>query len=226
MPSWPRDSTQLVGAQRALATETPDPWLPPDHELLVGGCFACLPAGISGRGEAGDPIWAAAVVMRGRGLAGHNVTTGRAGAPYEAGLLALRIGPVLERVVGGLPDRPDVLLVDATGKDHPRRAGLALHLGAVLDLPTVGVTHRPLLAHGQPPRDRRGATSPLVHDGEVVGFWLRTKPGVRPLAVHAAWRIDAPTAVAVVSKYSGRWRTPEPLRRARHLARTARDRVQ
>lgn len=133
-----------------------------------------------------------------------------------------------ESVVRGLPDRPDVLLVDATGRDHPRRAGLALHLGAMLELPTVGVTHRPLVAAGDLPADRYGATSPLTLDGEIVGFWVRTREGARPLAVHAAWQVDAVTAVETVLRCWCRRRTPEPRRQARRLARTARgtDRAQ
>jgi deoxyribonuclease V len=113
-------------------------------------------------------------------------------------------------------------LVNATGRDHLRRAGLAVHLGAVLDTPTVGVTHRPLYARGEWPEARRGAWSPLIVEGEEVGAWLRTSARARPLAVHAAWRTDVETAVNVVLVASGRYRTPEPLRHARRLARTAR----
>jgi deoxyribonuclease V len=123
--------------------------------------------------------------------------------------------------VRALPELPDVLLVDATGRDHPRRAGLALQLGAVLGLPTVGVTHRPLLAEGEWPAGERGARSPLGLDGEHVGYWLRTRVGTRPLAVHAAWRTDPDTAADVVLSTS-HVRTPEPLRRARRRAREAR----
>src|SRR4029453_17576075 len=86
---------------------------------------------------------------------------GRAGPPYEPGLLALREGALLEGAVRALGHPPDVLLVDATGRDHPRRAGLALHLGAMLELPTIGVTHRLLAAEGGWPADERGARSPL-----------------------------------------------------------------
>jgi deoxyribonuclease V len=136
------------------------------------------------------------------------------------------MGVLLETAVRGLPEPPDVLLVDATGRDHPRRAGLALHLGAVLDLPTVGVTHRPLVASGEPPEDRLGAASPLVLDGRVVGFWLRTRTGVRPLAVHAGWRVGAVAALEVVRGCWCKRRTPEPLREARRLARIARDQSQ
>jgi deoxyribonuclease V len=154
----------------------------------------------------------------------HATVAGRAGAAYAPGLLALREGPSLEAAVRSLAVRPDVLLVDATGRDHPRRAGLALQLGAVLDLPTVGVTHRPLCAHGAWPEDVRGATTPLLLEDDRVGAWMRTRPRTRPLAVHAGWRTDADTAIEVVLRATFGKRTPEPLRQARRLARTARAR--
>jgi len=174
-----------------------------------------------GPGSAGDPVWAAAVVMRDGTQVGLGTERAEALGPYRPGLLALRYGPALEAAVRAVP-RPDVLLVAATGRDHPRRAGLALHLGAVLGVPTVGVTHRPLAARGPWPPARRGAHEPLELEGEVVGAWLRTSPRARPLAVHAAWRTDPATAVAVVVAAAGGHRTPEPLRRTRLLARLAR----
>jgi deoxyribonuclease V len=127
----------------------------------------------------------------------------------------------LEAAVRGLPEVPHVLLVNASGRDHARRAGLALQLGAVLDVPTIGVTHRPLLARGEWPDDERGAQSPLRLHGELVGYWLRTRAGTRPLAVHAAWRTDPGEAVELVRMVTAR-RTPEPLRAARELARRER----
>ena len=74
-----------------------------------------------------------------------------------------------------LPDRPDVLVV---GLDHPRHAGMALHLGYLLDLPTVGVTHRPLCSEGQWPDDEKETISPLTRDGQTVGYWVRTHDGI------------------------------------------------
>ena len=104
----------------------------------------------------------------------------------------------------------------------PARAGLAVHLGAVLDLPTVGVKHRPLVAQGSWPSDSRGAVSALRMGNEVVACWVRTRAGARPLVVHPGWRVDLPTAVGLVLAATGRRRTPEPLRRARQAARVAR----
>lgn len=216
---WPRSRTDLIALQERLGSVRRPPLWSPSGEIRLGGCFVCFARGGSGPGAAGDAAWAAAVSG-----AGSSVVSGSAGAPYEPGMLALREGALLEQALRGLERRPEVLLVDATGRDHPRRAGLALHLGVVLDLPTVGVTHRPLVASGTWPGDERGDTSPLRIGTEVVGHWLRTRPGTRPLAVHAGWRIDPDLAVEVVLR-SLRWtRTPDPIRRARRLARTARAR--
>jgi deoxyribonuclease V len=214
---WPEGAENLAAEQRRLADARPAPWLP-GREVAIGACFVCFVRGESGPGRAGDRAWAAAAAVGAETV----VVRGEAGAPYEPGLLALREGALLAAAVRGLPQPPDVLLVDASGRDHPRHAGLALHLGAVLDLPTVGVTHRPLLAEGDWPADERGATSPLLLEGELVGYWLRTRAGRRPLAIHAAWRTDPDIAVTVALAATGTARTPTPLREARRAARTAR----
>jgi len=219
---WPRSAQELIEAQQALAGASPEPWTPPPGPLAVGACAVYFPRGQEGRGARGDPAWAAAAVAEhGRVVAQSFVRAG-AGAAYEAGLLALREGAVLERAVRALQLMPHVLLVDATGRDHPRRAGMALHLGSVLDLPTVGVTHRPLLASGPWPEDVRGAVAPLLLDGERVGAWLRTRAGARPLVVHCGWRTRLETAVEVVLAVTGPYRTPTPFRVARQAARSAR----
>jgi deoxyribonuclease V len=212
---WPGTREELIEEQLRLAALEPEPWRF-DPGARVGGVFVCFARGGTGPGHAGDPAWAATCVGE-----ESVVVSGRAGAPYEPGLLALREGPLLEAAVRALSARSDVLLVDATGRDHPRRGGLALHLGEVIDLPTVGVTHRPLVAEGEWPAGERGARSPLLLEGELVGYWLRTRVGMRPIAVHAAWRTEPDTAADVVLSTS-RVRTPEPLRQARRCAREAR----
>lgn len=150
------------------------------------------------------------------------IIRGPGGAPYAPGLLALREGALLEAALGALPELPDVLMVNATGRDHPRRAGLALHLGARLGVPSVGVTNRPLVASGAFPDDRRGATSPLGLGLEVMANWVRTRRGTRPLVAHAGWRIDPEQAIDLLLRLTRRWRTPLPLRVARQAARLAR----
>lgn len=221
MRAWPTTAEELIREQEELARSAAPPWVPAG-ELAIGGCFLCFARGRQGPGAIGDPGWAGAAVVCADRPEASAVVTGTAGAPYEAGLLALREGPLLEAAVRRLERRPDVLLADATGRDHPRRAGLALQLGAILDLPTVGVTHRRLLAEGEWPQDEPGARSPLRLGDELVGYWLRTRAGTRPLAVHAAWRTDPELAVEVVLASMSTERTPAPLREARRLARTAR----
>jgi deoxyribonuclease V len=223
MSAWPSSADELRAAQERLGSMFAPGWTAPDQPLAIGGCFVCFPRGASGAGEAGDPAWAGAAVVRDGQLIGSVVVAGRAGAPYESGLLAMREGPALEAAVRALSMLPDALLVNATGRDHPRRAGLALHLGAVLGQPSVGVTHRLLVADGDWPREPfAGARSPILLAGEPVGYWLRTRAGARPLAVHAGWRVSPAQAVEVVQASLGGARTPEPLRQARRLARVAR----
>jgi len=220
---WPDSADQLIEEQRILGDAQPEPWSPPDRTYSLAGCFVCFPRRHPGVGARDDPSWAGAALLSVDGSVATVVRPGTAGSSYQAGLLALREGPLLEAAIRGLPTRPEVLLVNATGRDHPRRAGLALHLGALLDLPSVGVTHRPLIARGNWPEPARGAHSPLLLDGETVGYWLSTRDGARPLAVHVAWRTDSAAALEVVLRVTaGRARTPEPIRLARQAAREAR----
>jgi deoxyribonuclease V len=223
MTTWPAAAHELIQLQQTLGEMTPERWQPPATVLRIGACFVCFEP-VQGAGATGDRGFAGAAITRRRRLLAGVTSSGPAGGPYLPALLALREGSLLEDAVRALPITPEVLVVNATGRDHPRRAGLALHLGAVLGLPTVGVTTRPLLAQGAWPADRRAATAPLLLGGEVVGYWVRTRPGAKPVAVHAAWQTDAQAAVQVVLAATRRARTPEPLRRARTLARTRRAR--
>ena len=197
-------------------------WHPEGAELSAAGCFVVFPRGRSGPGVEGDAATTAAVIVRDGRVTAARIVHGHAGAPYTAGLLYLREGQLLEEVVLQLPERPDVLAVNGTGLDRPRRAGMALHLGYLLDLSKVGVTHRPLCADGWWPDDERGSISPLTHDGQIVSYWVRTRYSARPLVAHGAWRTSPETAAEVGLAVTTRFRTSEPLRLARQVARTAR----
>lgn len=209
--------------QDRLASMRPSYWEIPGV-VALGGTFVCFRRGGSGRGAVGDPGWAAAVVMRAGVVVAETTVSGSAGAGYVPGALAAREGRLLATAVGSLDQQPDVLLVNATGTDHPRRAGLALHLGWSLGLPSVGVTDRPLLGGGPEPGPRPGDRERLVIGGQQVGWILRTRARARPVVVSPGWRTSPATAVEVVLEAMGRARTPEPVRQARRLARTARAR--
>lgn len=251
MTWWPLDEEELVALQRQLAGEADEARRTgllalPDRPLL-GGCFVAFARGEAGPGHPGDHAWAAAVTWRpiegrrdeGAALRGtthaggprvaHDteeqvVVAGEVPASYRPGLLAMREGQILERAVRALDVSPDVLLVDATGLDHPRRAGLAVHLGRVLGVPTVGVTHRTLHAGGpEPGSTARGARAPIVAGGEVVAEWVVTRSGARPVVAHAGWRTTPELAVeAVLLASTPSSRTPVPLGEARRVAREAR----
>lgn len=219
------DMAALEQEQYRLASLAPPPWRPGPGPIVAAGVFVAFARGEQGPGQMGDRAFVGTAATCDTTELARVVVEGRAGATYRAGYLAAREGALIEHGLRALlagDVTPDVLLVDATGRDHPRSAGLALHVGAVLDLPSVGVTHRPLLASGAEPDDVVGATTELRLDGTVVGRWLRVHRGVRPLAVHAAWQTDDRTAIDVVRRVTGAARTPEPLRLARTAARESR----
>jgi deoxyribonuclease V len=223
--SWPRERNALEIAQRSIAAMKPPRFaFDAAHELAIAGCFVCFPRGQYGAGDAGDPAWAAASLCREGRVIGISRIEGRAGAPYRPAQLALREGSLLEQALRGLPARPEMILANATGRDHPRGCGLALHLGFELQIASVGVTHRPLFAVGTPPRTAAGATAPLWLEDEEVARWVRVSARARPLVAHPGWRTDLDTAVAIVWALSAgdRARTPLPIRAARQAARDAR----
>jgi deoxyribonuclease V len=217
MVTWPATAEELAAEQERVAARVVEPWTAPDRALRLGACAVVF--GTRRHAEVG---WAAAVVEEAGEVLATATRIARIEAPFKPGQLALREGPILERVVTELACRPDVLLVAAAGRDHPRRAGLALHLGAVIDLPTAGVTDQPLLAVGEEPAATWGSQAPLRLGGEVVGYRVRTRGGTRPVVAHAGWRTSAAVAAEVVLTSCAVARWPEPLRLARRLARELR----
>ncbi len=138
--------------------------------------------------------------------------------PYVPGLLSFRELPAVLDALAGLRALPDLLLCDGQGIAHPRRLGIASHLGLLVDIPSIGVAKTRLLGtHGEPP-DRRGAWTPLQADGEIIGAVLRTRLGVKPLYVSPGHRIGLETAVAFVKGCCTRYRLPETTRHAHRLA--------
>lgn len=134
--------------------------------------------------------------------------------PYVPGLLSFREVPVLLEAFHALDAPVDAVLCDGQGRAHPRRFGLASHLGLLLDLPTVGVAKSRLVGEAREPGRRRGASTRIIHEGETVGRLLRTRDAVKPLWVSVGHEIDLDCAVALVLRCGGGFRLPEPTRRA------------
>lgn len=137
--------------------------------------------------------------------------------PYVPGLLSFREAPAVLAAVRGLPERPDLLLCDGQGRAHPRRLGLACHIGLRLDLPTVGVAKSRLCGEHRQPGLRRGCRTQLRDGGEVIGTVLRTRTDVSPLFVSIGHRVTPDDAVRWTLRCCRGVRLPEPTRRADHL---------
>lgn len=146
--------------------------------------------------------------------------------PYVPGLFSFRELPPLLDALGQLQSVPDLIVCDGQGLAHPRRFGLACHLGVLLDVPTIGCGKTPLIAPGttlpDPVDTRRGATTALIDGGEIVGCALRTQDNVKPLYVSIGHRISLPTACEWILKLSPKFRLPETTRMADQLVRRAR----
>src|SRR5262249_15249737 len=132
--------------------------------------------------------------------------------PYVPGLLFFRETPALLEAWEQLRERPDALICDGQGLAHPRRFGIACHLGLLLDLPTVGCAKSILTGRHGPVGEAPGDWAPLVDRGETVGAALRTRPGVSPVYVSVGHRCDLPSAIALVRRCAGPTRVPETTR--------------
>ena len=117
--------------------------------------------------------------------------------PYVPGLLSFREGPAVLAACADLADEPDVFLLDGQGYAHPRRFGLASHIGVLLDRPTIGCAKSRLVGAFEEPARVFGAHSPLIDRGEVVGAAVRSRPRHKPLIVSPGHRVSVETAVAI-----------------------------
>jgi deoxyribonuclease V len=184
------------------------------------------PATVAGLDVAydGDRLAAAAVVLDARDLTVRDtaVVLGTPAFPYVPGLFAFREVPALLAALDRLTVRPEVLICDGHGLAHPRRFGLASHLGVLTGLPSYGVGKTRLIGDWEPVGERRGDRSALVDAGETVGAVLRTQDGVKPVFVSVGHRMDLDTACDLTLALAPRYRLPESTRVA---DRACRDRI-
>ena len=138
--------------------------------------------------------------------------------PYVPGLLSFRECPPALAALRALPQRPDLLLCDGQGLAHPRRFGIACHLGVLLDIPAIGAAKSRLIGAHDAPAAERGSQAALLDGEEVIGAVLRTRANTRPMYVSVGHRISLDTAVALTLHCAPRYRIPEPTRQAHKLA--------
>jgi deoxyribonuclease V len=146
--------------------------------------------------------------------------------PYVPGLLSFREGPALCAAFLRLRHEPDVILFDGHGRAHPRRFGIACHMGVLFDKPAVGCAKSLLVGSHDEPGLKAGSTAPLLHEGELVGEVLRTRDRVQPVFVTVGHRISLATTVEIVKKCCDGFRIPKPTREADHFVGELRRRFQ
>jgi deoxyribonuclease V len=212
---WPSTPDEAVALQLAMAPLV-DPHPP-------AGFAPRTAAGLDvAYDEGSDRLVAAAVVLDIESLetVDQAVAPGVTDFPYVPGLFAFRELPALLAALDRLTVSPDLLICDGQGVAHPRRFGLASHLGVVTGLPSAGVAKTPMGRY-DPPGPERGDWTPLRDGDDVVGRALRVQREVKPLFVSVGHRIDLDTVCAQVLRLAPRYRQPETTRRADHLCRAA-----
>jgi len=142
--------------------------------------------------------------------------------PYVPGLLSFRECPILLAAFARLETEPDLILIDGHGRAHPRRFGIACHIGILLDKPTIGCAKSRLVGEHEEPGERAGATAPLRLEGERLGVVLRTRDHVRPIYVTTGHRVSLDSAVNLVNQCVDGFRIPKPTREADHYVRDLR----
>lgn len=204
----PEEARQVQSRLRALVRVEP-------LELAGVRRVAGVDAGFSG-----ERIRAAAVLLDFPGLQPIESAVSELPLefPYIPGLLSFREAPAMLEALARLSAPPDVLMIDGQGQAHPRRFGIACHLGVLLDLPAIGCAKSILVGRAAPLGAEAQSTAELREDGEVIGLAVRTRPGVRPVYLSVGHRVDLPSAAAFTLACCRGFRLPEPTRLADRLA--------
>lgn len=138
--------------------------------------------------------------------------------PYIPGFLSFREIPAVLDALEKIKTIPDIILCDGQGIAHPRRLGIACHLGLIIDLPTIGVAKSLLVGKHEELPDTRGSWQPLIHRRETIGAVLRTRVGVKPVYVSSGHKVSLLTAIDYVLRCTTKYRLPETTRIADKLA--------
>ncbi|HIK07183.1 MAG TPA: deoxyribonuclease V [Trichormus sp. M33_DOE_039] len=138
--------------------------------------------------------------------------------PYIPGFLSFREIPAILDALEKIQTTPDIILCDGQGIAHPRRLGIASHLGVIINMPTIGVAKSLLIGKHEKLPDTKGSWQPLIHKSETIGAVLRTRAGVKPVYVSSGHKISLPTAIDYVLRCTPKYRLPETTRAADKLA--------
>lgn len=208
--SWDLTPTEAVALQRELAGKI-------DTRTPLTQCELVAGADVS-YNRFSPVFYAAVVIVRVSDGAVVEIQSAirESPFPYVPGLLSFREGPVVLEVLAKLKKRPDAVMFDAAGFAHPRRFGLACHLGLWLDLPSIGCAKSILIGKARSPGKKPGSLAPLKDGKDVIGTALRTKHDIKPVYVSVGHKIDLASAVRLTLECCRGYRLPEPTRQA-HL---------
>lgn len=148
----------------------------------------------------------------------HAIATRPATFPYIPGLLSFREGPAILDAMSRLSSMPDLLIFDGQGVAHPRRLGIASHIGLLTDIPAIGCAKSRLCGQHKEPGFERGSHVALIDNGEIIGAVVRTRRGVKPVFVSVGHRVDLSTGIKYVLSCCRGYRLPETTRLAHRLA--------
>ncbi len=140
--------------------------------------------------------------------------------PYIPGLLSFREAPVILKALSRLKERPDILFIDGQGIAHPRRLGIASHIGVLTGLPAVGIAKSVLCGYYKEPGLKKGSSEPLIHKDEKIATVYRSRDNVKPVFISPGHKISHESAVMLVARCLTRYRLPEPTRIADKLSKT------
>lgn len=209
---WDLSTGEAIALQKELAREVlAETTFDPAQVRTVAGVDV---------GLKGDLARAAVVVLDAASLEPVDwaVATAEISFPYVPGLLTFREGPSVLAALEKLTTWPDLFVFDGHGQAHPRRIGLASHLGVILDEPSIGCAKSRLTGEYEEPGEEVGAWSPLRDGEETIGAVLRTRSSVRPVFVSTGHRVDLSTAIGMILRCTKGYRLPETTRYAHKVA--------
>jgi deoxyribonuclease V len=212
---WTVSPSEAIAIQRKLSSKVEISKLGGPARYIAGLDAAFTP----------DEKWCVAALvlwdMLDRVVVEQRIARSRCAFPYIPGLLSFREAPALLAALKKLKARPDVLMCDGQGLAHPRRFGIACHVGLLTGLPSIGCAKSILVGEHGELKPARGSKVPLEDRGERLGTLLRTRDGVNPVYVSVGHRIDLPGAEKIVLQCAIRYRLPEPTRLADQLSKVA-----
>ena len=214
--SWNLPYKEAVCLQKKLASKVKQVPIKRKIKKICGLDISCS--------KKSDMLYATTVILDSKNLTILETSSnkGKATFPYIPGLLSFREIPLLRQCLLKLKNQPDIIIADGQGIAHPRKFGLASHIGILYNIPSIGCAKSVLVGEYKQLKSKKGSTSPLIYKGETIGTALRTKNNVKPVFVSVGNLITIQNAVRITLDCCTKYRIPEPTRQAHILVNNLR----